>query len=191
MSVLIDDLLRFSRVTTRALPPEKVDLSRVAREVISDLDTAVEEARAVIHVGDLPTVIADPLQMRQLLQNLIANAVKFHRPGVSPDVRVERVQPDDPSYVGFSVSDNGIGFEPEYGERIFRVFERLHSRDVYAGTGIGLALCRKIAERHGGTIVAESATDEGSRFTVLLPAAGIAFGPQTGGDAYEREPVHV
>ena len=170
MSILIDDLLRFSRVTTRALPPEPVSLARIAREVTSDLETVLEETRGSVEVADLPTVEADPLQMRQLMQNLIGNAIKFHRPGVAPLVRVSAAAPPRPDAVAFSVTDNGIGIEPEYRERIFRVFERLHPRDVYAGTGIGLALCRKIVERHGGTISVEDGPDGGTRFTVVLPA---------------------
>ena len=168
MSVLIEDLLQFSRVTTRAQPPERVDLTRIAHEVISDLETTIAEAHAVVEVSDIGHVEADPSQMRQLLQNLIANAIKFARPGVVPEVQVGAV-PSEPGTVAFAVSDNGIGIEPEYHERIFRVFERLHPRDVFEGTGIGLALCRKIAERHGGTIVADSEPGVGSTFTVTLP----------------------
>ena len=175
MSVLIDDLLRFSRVTTRALPPESVDLSKVAHDVTSDLDAAIEETLGKVEIGTLPTIHADPLQMRQLFQNLIGNAIKFHRPGISPVVRVHEVPVRDEDMVAFVVSDNGIGFEPEYGDRIFRVFERLHPRDIYPGTGIGLALCRKIAERHGGTVTVESAPDQGSTFTVVLPRKPARF----------------
>jgi signal transduction histidine kinase len=171
MSVLIDDLLRFSRVTTRALPPEPVDLARIAREATIDLEALLDETHGSVDVGDLPTVEADPVQMRQLMQNLIGNAVKFHRPGEPPRVRVNPSVAPRPGLVAFTVTDNGIGIGPEYRERIFRVFERLHPRDVYAGTGIGLALCRKIVERHGGTITVEAAPDGGSRFVVVLPPA--------------------
>jgi signal transduction histidine kinase len=180
MSVLIDDLLRFSRVTTRALPPESVDLEKIAREVTSDLDAAIQETVGTVEIGSLPTIEADPLQMRQLLQNLIGNAIKFHRPGISPVVRVEAATTRDPRMVAFSVADNGIGFEEEYSERIFRVFERLHPRDVYPGTGIGLALCRKIAERHGGSVSVDSKPDEGTTFTVTLPQKAVAFPHPTG-----------
>jgi signal transduction histidine kinase len=193
MSTLIEDLLRFSRVTTHAKPPVKLDLTEVAREVTSDLDALLQETHGKVEIGKLPTVQADPLQMRQLLQNLIANAVKFHRPGISPEVEVREVRAAKPGYASFTVSDNGIGFEDEYAERIFRVFERLHPRDVYEGTGIGLALCRKIVERHGGTISSTSVPDEGSTFTVTMPVSqaaplgnGTAAGPVT-----EREPVHA
>jgi signal transduction histidine kinase len=194
MSVLIDDLLRFSRVTTRAMPPEPVDLTRIAREVTDDLEGALEETRGSVQIHNLPTVEADPLQMRQLLQNLIGNAIKFHRPGHPPEVVVESVAHPDRKSASFSVTDNGIGIEPEYRDRIFRVFERLHPRDVYAGTGIGLALCRKIVERHGGAITAESADGGGAQFVVVLPfiqpgrprgASGLPGTPQ------ERIPAHV
>jgi signal transduction histidine kinase len=169
MSILIDDLLRFSRVTTRALPPEPVDLTRIAREVTVDLEGVLDETHGSVEIADLPTIEADPLQMRQLLQNLIGNGIKFHRPGQPPLVRVASAVPPVPGSAAFTVSDNGIGIEPEYRERIFRVFERLHPRDVYAGTGIGLALCRKIVERHGGTIEVAEDVVEGSRFVVVLP----------------------
>jgi light-regulated signal transduction histidine kinase (bacteriophytochrome) len=194
MSTLIEDLLRFSRVTTHAKPAVRVDLGEVAREVTSDLDALLQETRGTVDIAGMPSVQADPLQMRQLLQNLIANAIKFHRPGISPEVKVKEVRSSKPGFASFTVSDNGIGFEDQYAERIFRVFERLHPRDVYEGTGIGLALCRKIVERHGGTITSVSVPDEGSTFTVTLPLVQ-APAPNANGlpaeSAEEREPVHA
>ena len=169
MSTLIEDLLRFSRVTTHARPAEPVDLARIAREVTSDLEAPLQEARGTVHIGALPEIEADPLQMRQLLQNLIANGIKFRRPGLEPEVRLEPVPAPGPGSIAFTVTDNGIGFEQEYADRIFRVFERLHPRDVYEGTGIGLAMCRKIVERHGGRMTADGRPGEGARFTVVLP----------------------
>jgi signal transduction histidine kinase len=169
MSTLIEDLLRFSRVTTHARPPRQVDLEQVAREVTADLDALLAETHGSVEVGTLPKLQADPLQMRQLMQNLIGNGLKFHRPGQPPIVRVDGAPTTHDGDVAFTVTDDGIGFEPVYAERIFRVFERLHPRDVYAGTGIGLALCRKIVERHGGTITAEGRPDHGATFTVTLP----------------------
>ena len=167
MQDLIDDLLAFSRITTQSRRIERVDLTEVAHEVVADLETVVHEAGATVQVGELPTLAADPLRMRQLLQNLVSNGIKFRRDGVPPVVRIEgRVIGQEAEFV---VSDNGIGFEQRYAGRIFRVFERLHGRDAYPGTGIGLALCRRIAESHGGDIVAEGAPDEGSKFTVTLP----------------------
>ena len=189
MSVLIDDLLRFSRVTTHAKPHVPVDLDRVAADVVQDLEARVTESGGHVDLGALPRVQADPTQMRQLLQNLIGNALKFHRPGVPPEVRVHAVDAPSDGMVAFAVSDNGIGFESDYEERIFRVFERLHPRDVYAGTGIGLALCRKIAERHGGAITGVGRPGEGSTFTVVLPAAQ-APAP-TAGAPPASEPVHA
>ena len=137
--------------------------------------------------------MADEPQIRQLLQNLISNAIKFHRPDVPPVVRVDS---DDqrPVCGEFSVSDNGIGFDPRYANRIFRVFERLHGRGEYPGTGIGLALCRKIAERHGGSVTVDSTPGEGSVFTVTLPLQRIGDAePRAEGSAddQEREVVGV
>jgi signal transduction histidine kinase len=127
------------------------------------------ETHGKVEIGALPTLEADPLQMRQLLQNLIGNGLKFHKPAEPPVVRLEGVPTDHEGSVAFTVRDDGIGFEPIYRERIFRVFERLHPRDVYAGTGIGLALCRKIVERHGGEITADGRPGEGTVFTITLP----------------------
>jgi signal transduction histidine kinase len=170
MSTLIEDLLQFSRVTTRPQALERVDLGETAREVVAaDLDGLVRETRGTVKIGALGSVEADATQMRQLLQNLIANGLKFHHPDQAPEVRVDPVPSASPDCVAFAVSDNGIGFDERYAERIFRVFERLHPRDVYTGTGIGLALCRRIVERHGGEIVAEGKDGEGARFTVTLP----------------------
>jgi signal transduction histidine kinase len=193
MSVLIDDLLRFSRVTTQAKPHVPVDLGRVATDVVADLEALVSESQGRVEVGPLPTAQADATQMRQLLQNLIANGLKFHRPDVPPVVRVTAADTAEPGMVAFSVADNGIGFEKTYEERIFRVFERLHPRDVYAGTGIGLALCRKIVERHGGSITGDGRPGEGATFTVVLPAAQSANGRPAGQAAPTRgqAPVHA
>ncbi len=167
MQQLIEDLLKFSRVSTHGRAFEPVALERVTREVLDDLEAQVHQAGARIHVGDLPTINGDALQMRQLLQNLISNALKFRREGVTPEVWIDATVTD--GVAELTVRDNGIGFEPQYSRRIFRVFERLHGRTAYAGTGIGLALCRKIAERHGGSIVADGVPDQGSSFIVQLP----------------------
>jgi signal transduction histidine kinase len=167
MQTLIQDLLKFSRVATHGRPFVPVDLANVTREVLEDLEAQLEHTGAVVKVGDLPTISADPLQMRQLLQNLISNALKFHRDGVPPEVEIAAKV--DEGRVELTVRDNGIGFEPQYSARIFRVFERLHGRSEYPGTGIGLPLCRKIAERHGGTAFADGAPGAGATFTVILP----------------------
>jgi signal transduction histidine kinase len=171
MSTLIEDLLRFSRITTHARASESIDLSTLAADVVADLDALITDTGGKVVIGRLPAVQADPVQMRQLLQNLIANALKFHRPDVTPLVRLRACSSSNPDLVAFSVVDNGIGFEPQYTERIFRVFERLHARDVYAGTGIGLAVCRKIVERAGGNITAKGYPGEGAEFIIELPPA--------------------
>lgn len=171
MRVLINDLLTFSRVTTRAQPPRPVDLGKVAEEVVSDLEARLQQTGGEIKLGSLPRIEADPLQMRQLLQNLIGNGLKFHRPDVPPVVVVEgSVSQNGAGPVCIlTVQDNGIGFEEIYLDRIFNLFQRLHGRNEYEGTGMGLAICRKIVEHHGGTITAESAPDQGARFIVTLP----------------------
>jgi len=168
MQVLINDLLSFSRVTTKGQPFVPVDLGAIAREVAHDLELRTHEAGAEMIIGELPAIEADPLQMRQLLQNLASNALKFHRPGVPPRVEIRGDASDGRAEI--TVSDNGIGFDEKYADRIFTMFERLHARSRYEGTGIGLAICRKIAHRHGGEIRARSTPGEGSTFTVTLPA---------------------
>ncbi|PLS81190.1 histidine kinase, partial [Candidatus Saccharibacteria bacterium] len=170
---LIEDLLSFSRVTTQARPFVPVDLNKVMEDVTSDLETRISETGGAVQVEDLPTVMADPTQMRQLLQNLVGNALKFHKSDVPPVVRVrsEAVTAKSGKIKEFrlTITDNGIGFDEKYLDRIFAVFQRLHSRDSYKGTGIGLAVCRKIVERHGGTITALSTEGVGSTFIITLP----------------------
>jgi signal transduction histidine kinase len=166
MQRLIEDLLKFSRVTTQGHAFTQVDLGKVTSDVLEDLEEAIEQAGAVLRVGNLPTISADGPQMHQLLQNLISNALKFRRPGVTPEIYISATAEED--RVNLIVQDNGIGFEPQYAGRIFRIFERLHGRGAYPGTGIGLALCRKIAERHGGTVLAHSIPGEGATFTVTM-----------------------
>jgi signal transduction histidine kinase len=167
MQTLIQDLLKFSRVATHGRPFVPVDLAQVTHEVLEDLEAQIQRSDAVVDVDKLPTISADPLQMRQLMQNLISNALKFHRDDVPPEVSVSSEIKD--GRMELTVRDNGIGFDPQYSGRIFRVFERLHGRSEYPGTGIGLALCRKIAERHGGTAFADATPGSGATFTVILP----------------------
>lgn len=167
MQALIDDLLRFSQITAEVHPPAEVDLTEVAHQAVISLDAVIEEAGASVEIGQLPTVFADPVQMHQLLQNLISNGVKFRREDVSPVVRVGGEVHGELAEI--KVTDNGIGFDQKYANRIFRAFERLHGAGEYPGTGIGLALCRRIVERHGWTIRADSAPSRGSTFTVSLP----------------------
>ncbi len=173
MSGLIEDLLTYSRVTTRAKPFEPLDLNVVVSEVLGDLETRIQQTGGTVEVGPLPTIEADPMQIRQVFQNLIGNALKFSREGVPPVVKVnaEIVNTDQGERCRTVVSDNGIGFDPQYAERIFRVFERLHGREQYEGTGMGLAIVKKIAERHGGTAVADGVLNEGATFTITLPVS--------------------
>jgi PAS domain S-box-containing protein len=180
MQTLIDGLLSFARVTTQAQPFVPVNLATVAAEVTGDLETRLDQVGGSVDVSELPVIEADPLQMRQLLQNLIGNALKFRRPDVAPVVRVEgHVLAEGQHGPGqgelgcriceIRVVDNGIGFEEKYAERIFQVFQRLHSRNEYEGSGIGLAICRKIVERHGGHITAKSTPGQGATFMIRLP----------------------
>ena len=180
MRALINSLLAYSRVTTKAQPFVPVDLAEVANDAVSDLSVRIERAGAKVDIGPLPTVDADPTQMRQLLLNLIGNGLKFHAEGAAPQVRVTSElcdrdgsgpAPADPNEVWckISVADNGIGFDEKYVDRIFTMFQRLHGRGEYEGTGIGLATCRKIIERHGGTITAKSAPGQGATFLVHVP----------------------
>jgi len=192
MQRLINDLLTFSRVISKSEPFVSVDLGAVTREVLGDLEARIEKSGAVVEVGELPSLEADPVQMQQLLQNLIGNALKFHAPDTKPHVRIQAqvlsplVKQGDTALVmrnpsaktdgaakapvcELTVQDNGIGFDEKYLGRLFAVFQRLHGRQEFEGTGIGLAVCRRIAERHGGTITARSKPGEGSTFIVRLP----------------------
>lgn len=168
MQVLIEDLLSFSRVTTKAQPFVSINLSKVVQGVLSDLETRIERTQGKVNLSELPTIDADSSQMRQLFQNLIGNALKFHRQDVPPVIEVSAQIKNDGS-CEIRVADNGIGFEEKYIDRIFTVFQRLHSRSEYEGTGIGLAICRKIVERHNGTMTATSTLGKGSTFIVTLP----------------------
>ncbi len=168
MRRLIDDLLAFSRVGSKQLPFVQVNLADIARGVVEDLEASIQHAGAAVTLGPLPTLEADPLQMRQLLQNLVSNALKFRQEGVPPVISV-RVANPGVWPCELVVEDNGIGFDEKYLDRIFTVFQRLHGRGKYEGTGIGLAICRKIAERHGGGITARSTPGKGATFIVTLP----------------------
>lgn len=179
MQTLIEDLLTFSRITTKALPFVKVNLAQIAQEVLSDLELTIAQTGGHVDVGYLHTIAAEPVQMRQLLQNLIGNALKFHRVGETPIVKLNtqlldgQQQPVESyaiaQFCQIIVQDNGIGFEEKYLDRIFNVFQRLHSRSEYEGTGMGLAIVRKIAERHGGSVTAKSTQGKGSTFIITLP----------------------
>lgn len=168
MRALISDLLTYSQLTVRGQPFVPTDLVETVREVIADLETVIADAAGRVEIGELPVIDADPSEMRQLLQNLIANALKYRHADRPPVVRISSSSPDA-ARRAIVVADNGIGFNPEYTQRIFKMFERLHGRARYNGSGIGLAICRRIAERHGGTITATSSPGQGATFTVTLP----------------------
>lgn len=173
MQTLIDDILTFSRVTSRVKPLALVDLGAAVGEAVGDLEEAIREANGTVHVHDLPVVEADRGQIRRVFQNLIGNALKFRRPETPPVIVVS--SDTGPPAFGKSqrcrirVEDNGIGFDERYCERIFGIFERLHGRGEYPGTGMGLAICRKIVERHGGTLTATATPGLGAVFTIDLP----------------------
>ena len=168
MQHLIQDLLSFSRVTTKGKELQVTDSGATCEQAIANLRAAIAESGAVVTIGSLPTVRADTTQLTQLLQNLIGNAIKYSNER-KPEVRVAATAIED-RWV-FSVQDNGIGIEPQYFERIFQMFQRLHTRKQYTGTGVGLAICRKIVERHGGRIWVESQPGEGSTFLFTIPRA--------------------
>jgi PAS domain S-box-containing protein len=175
MRSLIKDLLTLSRINTKGQPFVSMDLAQVARDVKVDLEVRIQETGGCVEVGELPILEADPTQMRQLLQNLIGNALKFHRQTEPPRVKVYRQDPPaaEPEQGTGSccvvVEDNGIGFDEKYLERIFQPFQRLHGRQEYEGTGMGLAICRKIVERHGGWLTARSTPGQGATFVITLP----------------------
>ncbi|HEV7495038.1 sensor histidine kinase [Baekduia sp.] len=174
MRHLIDDLLTYSRVANEEPRREQVDLHALVDDVLAVLGPAIAETGATVEVGELPTLEAEPTQLAQLLQNLIGNAAKFHPPGRSPTVCVSARRTTGACVL--TVADDGIGIDEADQERIFAMFTRLHGRDAYAGTGIGLAICRRIAERHGGRIYVESTPGQGSMFHTLLPDAPAAPG---------------
>ncbi|MEK6304124.1 MAG: PAS domain S-box protein [Acidobacteriota bacterium] len=186
MQRLINDLLLLSRISSGAQPFVQVDLNNVAREVLSDLEVRINETGGRVDLGEIPTIEAEPLQMRQLFQNLVGNALKFNSTGRTPIVSVHgeliggkeglagsssEAQAQQLCQITFE--DNGIGFDEKYVDRIFAMFQRLHGRNEYEGTGMGLAICRRIAEHHGGNITAQSILGTGSTFTVTLPTTRI------------------
>lgn len=180
MQGLINDLLNYSRVKSKAQPFVPVNLNDVMHLVLADLEARLRDTSGRVDFGELPTLDADPTQMRQVLQNLIGNSLKYHRRDTVPvvTVRSDRLDPQESVCPGsgapvqcvrLTIQDNGIGFEEKYAERIFAPFERLHGRSEYEGTGMGLAICRKIVERHGGTVTAHGVPNQGATFLVDLP----------------------
>ncbi|MBP7147330.1 MAG: PAS domain S-box protein [Acidobacteria bacterium] len=169
MSELIDALLNFSRVNTLAGPAQPVAVGEALALALAALHTPIAESEAVIAHDELPTVLADKSQLTQLLQNLVGNAIKFRQPGAVPHVHVGAAR--DGEWWRLSVSDDGIGIEPQFQERVFAIFQRLHTRSEYPGTGVGLAICKRIVERHDGRIWVESTPGAGATFHFTLPAA--------------------
>lgn len=173
MRELINDLLDYSRISTQATPPTTISLAKIAGEVVGDLQILIENTNGRVEIKDIPEVAADKTQVRQLFQNIIANALKFHRDDVPPVVTIDC--PDLASdelttnVRTLRIADNGIGFDMKYADRIFGIFQRLHGRNEYEGTGVGLATCRKIVERHGWAIRAESTPGEGTTFLIEIP----------------------
>ncbi len=182
MTILVDDLLSYSHVSATPLQMEDVDLNEKLRLVLSDLEVQVEEKKAVISIGSLPTVKGYRRQLQQLFQNLVGNALKYSKPGETPHIRINSrtvtgadvpldlsAEQAGKNYYLIEVRDNGIGFEQQYAHKIFGMFQRLHGRSEYAGTGVGLSIARKVVENHKGCIWAESEPGQGSSFKVLLP----------------------
>lgn len=168
MQDLLRDLLAYARVGTQGAVTTATDLAVCVERALANLQAAIEESGALVRYQRLPTVSADASQIAQLFQNLIANAIKF-RSDAAPEVTISADRTDDGWRI--AVRDNGIGIAPAYAGRVFEIFYRLHAREQYAGTGVGLAICKRIAERHGGTIWVEPGTDAGSVFLLTLPAA--------------------
>jgi signal transduction histidine kinase len=181
LRLLIDDLLAYSRANASEKKFSLTDLNQVLNEVQEELKEIIEAKHADIHCSPLPTVSVIPLQFQQLVINLVSNALKFSRPGIAPVIQVSARVVDgatisgpqaDPgkTYTCISVADNGIGFDPAYSVKIFEIFQRLHNRYQYEGTGVGLAICKKIAENHNGFITAHGEADNGATFNIYLPA---------------------
>ncbi len=168
MRHLIDDLLQYARVATRESPLAPVNVNTILENTLANLTFEIKESKAVITVDPLPTVSADSTQLIQLFQNLIGNAIKYR--SNTPSIHISAELKDEEWL--FHISDNGIGIDPQYFDRIFQIFQRLYASDEYSGTGIGLATCKKIVERLGGRIWVESKPGEGSTFFFTLPAAG-------------------
>jgi light-regulated signal transduction histidine kinase (bacteriophytochrome) len=168
MQTLIRDLLAFSRVETRAQGFKPVDSHIVLGAAIANLKTMIDKTAALVTTGDLPIVQADESQLTQIFQNLISNGIKFGKPTTTPRIHVSAEHAED--HWRFSIKDNGIGIDSKYRERVFVIFQRLHTRHEYPGTGIGLAMCKRIVHRHGGRIWFESSPGEGTTFYFTLPS---------------------
>ena len=179
MQQLIEGLLIYSRIEPSIPKDNALSLQQIVEEILSDLEAQIISVHAEIHVGELPVICGDALRFRQLLQNLIGNALKFHKPGVAPVLHISATMIQDRRHAGpgkpgnlwkIEIQDEGIGIPAEHLDRIFGMFKRLHRKDEYEGTGIGLAVCQRIADQCGGAISVKSTVGKGSTFTVILPA---------------------
>ena len=181
MQVLIKDLLAYSRVASKRDPFRVIDMNQLVSDVLNDLETSIQAKAATITLDDLPNMPGDAMQLRQLFQNLLSNALKFSQPNVAPSIHINchliqgsesdvvPVAEANRKFYSIEVADSGIGFEPKYADRIFQVFQRLHGRSQYEGTGIGLAIVQKVVENHRGYILAEGRPGAGTTFKILLP----------------------
>jgi two-component system CheB/CheR fusion protein len=180
MTHLIDDLLNFSRLTTTNQKFAKVNLDKIIKSTLKEFDGSIKEKKAKVKVGSLPVIEAVGIQMSQLFQNLLSNALKFSKEGIAPIIKIESHVPsarqlpvefknNKSAYIEIICTDNGIGFSRKFAEQVFNIFQRLNEREDYRGAGIGLALCRKIVNNHGGKIYAESTRNKGTSFHIILP----------------------
>jgi light-regulated signal transduction histidine kinase (bacteriophytochrome) len=180
MQILINDLLLYSRTKSHEEEFEIIALQKLIEEVQQDLSEELQEKKAVIDADGLPKIKVLPFQFRQLLHNLIGNALKYSKPDIAPYITIRsKIAPaqefpnmtllTDRTYCHISFSDNGIGFEPQYSEKIFNVFQRLHGKDKYSGTGIGLSIVKRIVENHQGIITAQGETNKGATFNIFIP----------------------
>ncbi|MFD1141518.1 ATP-binding protein [Larkinella insperata] len=191
MKVLVKDLLSYSRLTTQQQPFEPLNLNQILSEVLVDIETSILQKQATVETQQLPVIQGDPLQLRQLFQNLLSNALKFSNPGQRPVIQItSSLLPADQlpatvvpngshTYAFISVTDNGIGFEQKYEDRIFRLFQRLHGNSKYQGTGMGLAICKKVIDNHQGFIAVRSQLNQGSTFMIYLPTESHLTGSPT------------
>jgi light-regulated signal transduction histidine kinase (bacteriophytochrome) len=168
MESFLDDILELSLVTVQANPFRKVDLKKIIKQVTNDLEASILETNGIVECGELPSIEGDKFQIRQLFQNLVSNSLKFHRKEAPPHIKIASSHDTNGTW-NITIEDNGIGFDQKFSSRIFKPFERLHSHSQFKGTGMGLAICQKIAIRHGGKITVQSQVGKGSTFTIALP----------------------
>ena len=169
MQVIVEDVLKYTRVVDQLGPFAEVDLSELTDNILSDLRADITDNNASIEVAELARVPGDQTQLRILFQNLIANAIKFHKPGESPKIKIQQFPSVDGETLDIEIQDNGIGIAAENHDRIFGLFKRLHLKDEFQGSGLGLAICKRVIVNHGGRITVDSAVGQGTKFTITLP----------------------